>query len=121
RPVIGSALRATQYVQVQYADAHLAVDRMAERADQQRRSAGSVGIGGAGEGASEPAVRLVAEELSQDRAAPPGAELDTADPVGGPATMPGRADGEVVDAVSIETARADDHPSEQLARLVSRP
>ena len=47
---------AAQHVQVEHADAGLAVDRMAERADQQRRAAASVGIGRAADVPSEPAV-----------------------------------------------------------------
>src|SRR4029453_7896542 len=121
RPVIACALRATQHVQVQYADADLAVDRMAEGADQQCRAATSVGIGGAADVPPEPAVRLVAEQLGQRRPAPPGAELNAADPVGGLSAMPGCADGEVLDAVSIQVSRGNHHPSEQLARLPPRP
>ncbi len=94
---------------------------MAERADQQRRATAPVGIGSAADVPAEPAVRLVAEQLAQDRAAPSGAELDAADPVGGLAAMPGRADGDVVDAVAVEIAGGDDHASEQLARLAPRP
>src|SRR5262249_3329961 len=94
---------------------------MAKGADQQGRAAASIGIGGSADVPPEPAVRLVAEELGQNRAGTPGAELDTTDPGGSPETMPGRADGDVVDAVAVEIAGIDDHPSELLARLLARP
>src|SRR5207247_6481762 len=100
---------------------HLPVDGMAERADQQRRAAMSVGIGRAADVPPEPAVRLVPEQFGENLSRTRGAELDTADPVSGLATMPGRADGEVLDAVSLEIAGGDDHPSVELARLAPRP
>src|SRR5439155_10307201 len=94
---------------------------MAERADQQRRPTATVRIGGPTDVPPEPAVSLVAEELVEDLSGPPGAELDAPDLVGGPATIPGRTDGEVLDAVSVQIAGGDDHPSVELARLGPRP
>src|SRR5437867_8938673 len=94
---------------------------MTERADQQRRAAASVGIRGTADVPPEPAVRLVAEQFGEDLSRTLGAELDAADPVGGLATMPGCADGEVLDAVAIQIAGADDHASVELAGLASRP
>src|SRR5437879_4246432 len=35
--------------------------------------------------------------------------------------MPGRADGEVLDAIAVEITRGDDHPPVELAGLGSRP
>src|SRR5439155_14896242 len=66
-------------------------------------------------------VRLVAEQLAQDGAAPSGAELDAADLVGVPAPVPGGADGEVLDAVPVQVSGGDDHPPVELARLAARP
>ena len=50
-----------------------------------------------------------------------GAELDATDLVVRPATMPRRADRDVVDAVAVEIAGGDDHAAELLAGLASRP
>src|SRR5439155_9418063 len=121
RALIALVLRAPQHVEIQHADTHLPVDGMAERADQQRGATASVGIGGTTDVPPEPAVRLVTPQLAEDLSTTPGAELHAPDPVGAPTTMPGRADGEVLDAVSVEVAGGDDHPSEQLARLAPRP
>jgi len=56
---------------------------MAERADQQRRAAAPVGIGGTTDVPSEPAVRLVAEEFVEDLAiGAPWHRRETADRVG---------------------------------------
>ena len=64
---------------------------------------------------------VVAEQFGEYLARMPGAELDAADPIGVPSTMPGRTDGDVLDAVAIEIADRDHHPAELLARLASRP
>src|SRR5439155_12728457 len=66
-------------------------------------------------------VRSVAEELAQDGSAPPGTEFDPAEPVAGVAAIPGRADGDVLDAVAIQIAGVDDHSCVLLARLLPRP
>src|SRR5439155_22018081 len=114
-------LGAPQHVEIQHAVAQLPAHGMAERADQQGRAAASVGIGRPADVPPEPAVRPVADELVQDRAAPPGAELDPADPIGGVATVPGRADGDVLDAVAVQIAGIDDHARVLLAWLAPRP
>src|SRR5207253_2796571 len=118
RPLI---LGAPEHVEIEHADAHLPADGMAERADQQRRAAASVRIGRPADVPPEPAVRLVAEQLGEDLSRTRGAELDAADAVGTLPTIPRRADGEVLDAVSIEITGGDDHPCVELARLASRP
>src|SRR5262245_30094488 len=94
---------------------------MAKRGDQQRRTPTAVRIGRAPDVPSEPAVGLVAEQLGQDRAAASRAELDATDPVSISAPVCGRADGDVIDAVSVQVARGDDHPSEELTRLAPGP
>src|SRR5262249_54761423 len=114
-------LRAAQHVEIDDADAHLPADGMAERADQQRRAAMLVGIGCTPDVPPEPAVRPVAENLAQHRAGLRGTELDPAELVAGITTIPGRADREVIDAVAIQIAGGNDHPSVQLARLGPGP
>src|SRR5262245_32808218 len=94
---------------------------MAQGADQQRGPAMSVGIGGARDVPPEPALRLVADQLANERSTATRAQLDTTDLVVALATIPGRADGDVLDAVAVEIAGGDHHPSIQLARLASRP
>src|SRR5262249_40132261 len=51
----------------------------------------------------------------------PRAELDATDAIRAVATMPGRADSHVVDAVPVEIAGVDDHAAIQLAWLAPRP
>src|SRR5712691_7798484 len=112
--LISGALLAPQDVEVQHADALVSVDGMAERADEQRWTPESVGIGGTADVPPEPAVRLVAEQVAQDLTTASGAKLDAADPRPGLATMPGRADGQVFVTVPVEIAGGHDHASEQL-------
>src|SRR5262249_39469900 len=121
RPLMPRAARAAQHVEVQHADARLAADGMAQRADQQCGASVSVGIGSAADVPPEPPVRLVAKQLTQDRTGLSREELDTANPVAGVTTIRGRADGDVLDTVAIEIAGRNHHASEQLARLAPRP
>src|SRR5262245_34080136 len=94
---------------------------MAQGADQQRRTPASVWIGGARDVPPEPTLRLVADQLANERSTATRAQLDTTDLVVVPATIPGRADGDVLDAVAVEIARSNHHASVELARLASRP
>src|SRR5262249_50760845 len=94
---------------------------MAQRADQQRRAVLAVGIGGATDVPPEPAVPGVSDELGEDFPRPPGAKLDAAGPIGGSLTVRGCADRDVLDAVAVEIAGADDHARVQFTRLGSRP
>ena len=91
------------------------------RYSEQRRTTEPVRIGGTTDVPAEPAVRLVTQQLGQDRSAASGAELDAAGPVGVLATMPGCADGYILDAVRVEITSGGYHSTEQLARLAPRP
>src|SRR5262245_62001570 len=94
---------------------------MAEGRDEQRRTSVSVGIRSTTNVPAEPVVRLVADQLAEDGAGLPRAELDATDAVGTVATMPGCADGHVVDAVPLEIAGVADHAAVPLAWLAPRP
>src|SRR5262245_8079109 len=80
-----------------------------------------IGIRGATDVPPEPALLGVADEFREDPTGAPGAELDAACPIGGVATVHGRADREVLDAVTIEVPGSDDHSPEHLAGLGSGP
>src|SRR5262249_39583518 len=102
-------LRKPPDVEGEHADARIAVDGMAVRADQKARAAARIGVGRAADVPSEPAFGLVAEEIAENLPAARRAELDATDLVGAAATVERGADREVVDAVAVEIAGVDDH------------